>query len=45
METNFRQRQLLQNRMMLVSFGTAYVDLIPSPCNTGSKSFRNAEYN
>jgi len=45
METNNRQRQLLQNHMMLVSFETAYVDLIPSPCNRGSLSFRNVEYN
>jgi len=31
--------------MMLVSFETAYVHVILSPCNRGSMSFRNAEHN
>jgi len=30
---------------VFVSFKTAYIDLNPSPCNGGSKSFWNAEYN
>ena len=39
-EKNSKQRQLQLNHIMLVSFETAYVDLIPSPCNRVSMSFR-----